>query len=377
MTGETALFRPPESALRGEVEALFGTAEMARALDEVHAGGRDPRPVYRVLGSHGLLAPHWPVEAGGRGGSHVDAGAVVEQLVVHEVPDLAYMISVFTVGNLLLHAGTAQQRARLLPALANGDQLACVLFTEPEAGSDLAAVRTVARPAGDGALLVTGRKVHSLFSAVAGYGLCLARTAERASRYEGLTLGLVSMRAPGVTVRSRPALGPDDFHEVTLDGVLLGAQDVVGRRDGAWPVLMKALVYERCGLEYYAKAAHWYALLAATRPVDGGSPMDGGTTVARFAAQVRAAGLLSYGVLAGLDNGTAEATDAAIAKLYASELAAEIAACVPAAVGHPGRPQEPPWPGLVRAFGEAPGLRVSGGTSEMMLESIASTLYGG
>src|SRR6266487_3096877 len=361
-------FTPAERAFRAQVGDAFAAPAMRQALAVARSGARDPRPVYRVLGERGLLAPNWPSELGGRGRPLVEAGCVIEQLTAHDVADLLWVISVLTVGNLLLTVGPAGRHEKLLTGMARGERYACVMFTEPGAGSDLAAVTSTGRPCADG-LVLAGRKVHGIATRYADYGLCLVRTGEGGSRYTGLTLVLVPMRAPGVQVTPVSAVGPDDFHEVTMDDVVVPADAVVGPMGGAWPVLEGALALERCGLDYYAKAARWYLCASDLAQDAGVRPReDVRIDLSRFAARLRAAGLMAYRQLARIDRGQTDPAGASAAKWFASELAADIAAWIPERLGQPDT--DPAGQGA--PYWEGPGLRMSGGTAEMLLETIAS-----
>src|SRR6266487_1139959 len=321
-------FTPAERAFRAQVGDAFAAPAMRQALAVARSGARDPRPVYRVLGERGLLAPNWPSELGGRGRTLVEAGCVIEQLTAHDVADLLWVISVLTVGNLLLTVGPAGRHEKLLT-----------------------------------------RKVHGIATRYADYGLCLVRTGEGGSRYTGLTLVLVPMRAPGVQVTPVSAVGPDDFHEVTMDDVVVPADAVVGPMGGAWPVLEGALALERCGLDYYAKAARWYLCASDLAQDAGVRPReDVRIDLSRFAARLRAAGLMAYRQLARIDRGETDPAGASAAKWFASELAADIAAWIPERLGQPDT--DPAGQGA--PYWEGPGLRMSGGTAEMLLETIAS-----
>lgn len=158
-----ATIADPEQALRAEVRHALGTAELRAALARfdasVAAGGEpDPRPVYRLLGARRLLAVHWPEAYGGRGGTLLEHAAVVEELTLAGVPDTLHTLSVQIVGNFLIAAGTPAQRAELLPAIAAGDLGMAVLYSEPDAGSDLAGLSARAEPGPDGGWRLTGRR---------------------------------------------------------------------------------------------------------------------------------------------------------------------------------------------------------------------------
>lgn len=362
-------FSPAEECFRAQVRSVFASAELERVRREIEArGDRDPRPVYRLLGARGLLAPNWPLEYGGAGRTLVEAAVVAEELARSGIPDALHVISIQTAGNLILREGTDGQRGRYLPPLARGEECACVLFSEREAGSDLAAVATRATRRPDGSFELHGRKTYSLITALADYGICLARTAERRSRYDGLTLLIVPLRAEGVRVTLLPSLADDAFHDVEFDGVRVGVDAVIGNADKAWPVLMRALTLERTGLDYYAKARRWYELVWAGAVETGALEHESVLVeLARLGARLDAARLLTYRILATLDEGEAPEDAAAVAKWYASELAAEIAGSAPRL----GLLDAAHAEALEAAYRDAPGLRISGGTSEMMLETVA------
>lgn len=167
-------------------------------VEEAH-----PWRLYRQLGARGWLAPHWPVRYGGLSLGWPEAAVIMEELVRHGVPDTAIVNGTYNVGECLLVAGTPAQRHRYLPPLASGNLVATVLLTEPDAGSDLAALETTATPR-NGGWTLTGRKVWSAKSHVSELALCAARTS---AGYAGISLFLVPLRVPGVRIRgaeSRP-----------------------------------------------------------------------------------------------------------------------------------------------------------------------------
>ena len=359
--------------LRAELDEVLGTAPPVRA-------GGDPRPVYRLLGERSLLAPHWPVGYGGRGGGPRDAALVVDALVRAGVPDTLFMLSVQIVGTFLLTAGSDEQRRRLLPELASGRRLATVLYSEPDAGADHAALRTAAVPRPGGGWSLTGRKVYSVGASVADEALVLARTSVEAAKYQGLTLFLVPLAAPGVEIGAFPALTDEPLSDVLLDRVPVGPGAVVGPVGGAWPLVTDALAVERTGVEYVARAAHWLDTAVLDLPADPDDALA--EAVGRLGGAVMASRLLSEAVLDGLADGRPDPVLAAGAKWYASEAAgrvarwaaehAGLASCLGA--GDPGAVRGGLWQA---AYREAPGLTISAGTSEMLLQTVGAALLSG
>jgi len=262
-----------------EVRAVLAGPEAARAFAAVEAArGRgeepDPRPLYRLLGARRLLAPCWPHAHGGRQLPPRCAAAVVGELVAAGVPEVLHTLSVQICGNFLLAAGTREQRTAVLPGLAAGTLACTVLYSEPDAGSDLSSLDTRAEPAGGGRWRITGRKVYSVATRLADFGLVAARTSVQPSPYQGITLFLVPLDAAGVSVEVLPSFADDDFGDVRLAGVEVPAGAVVGPVGGAWPLVTDALALERTGVDYVAKAELWLRTwqAAATPPP---APPDG------------------------------------------------------------------------------------------------------
>ena len=168
----------------------------------------------RSLADAGYVGVTWPAAYGGRGADAVFSFIVQEELARARAPELVGRIGVNLVGPCLLAHGTSDQKQRWLPTILGAEQLFCQLFSEPDAGSDLASLRTCAEPDGDGWRL-RGRKVWTSYAQFADWGLCLARTDPEASKRAGITVFLVDMRVPGVEVRPlRQMTGESDFNEV-------------------------------------------------------------------------------------------------------------------------------------------------------------------
>jgi alkylation response protein AidB-like acyl-CoA dehydrogenase len=244
-----------------EVRAVLAGPDARRlfaAMDAARDTGvePDPRPLYRLLGERRLLAVSWPRAYGGRALPGRCAAAVVGELIAGGVPEVPHTLSVQICGNFLLDAGTVEQRIAVLPGLACGALTATVLYSELDAGSDLSTLRTRAEPS-DGGWVITGRKVYSVRTAFADLGLVAARTSTEVTPYQGISLFLVPLDAPGVTVDVLPALADEDFADVRLDGVRVPSAAVVGPVGGAWPLITEALALERTGVDYVAKADLW------------------------------------------------------------------------------------------------------------------------
>jgi alkylation response protein AidB-like acyl-CoA dehydrogenase len=367
--------------LRDEIRAVLDSPAAGpawRALAEPGPWGEnDPRPMYRLLGTHRLLAPAWPRAFGGRGISLPGAAVAVREMIAAGVPDTLHTLSVQICGSFLLRAGSPAQRAALLPALAAGQRYCTVLYTEPAAGSDLAALAAEAVPAGDGRWRITGHKLFSVRTRLADTGLVAARTAPQAGPYRGITLFLVPLGAPGVTVSRLGSLADEAFADVRLDDVLVGTEAVVGTAGEAWPLITEALALERTGVDHAAKAAAWLSAAVGALDADAAAERAGWLPQAgRLRTRTRAAEAMAVRCVADLDRGDVSPVHAAAAKLWCSETAREVSGWAVAALGDAGL-----WragdPGAVAggrleaAYREAPGLVISAGTSEMMRELVA------
>jgi len=206
----------------------------------------DPAEQRRALADEGLLTPHWPSPFGR------DAGAV-EQLVIDQVCDEAGLrrpnlaVAAWALPTIMAH-GTAEQTERFVAPTLRGDIIWCQLFSEPGAGSDLAALSTRATKV-DGGWSLDGQKVWTSVATRAHMGICLARTNPDVPKHRGITYFLVDMHAPGIEVRPlREITGDALFNEVFFDACFVPDDCVVGEVDGGWRLARTTLANERVSL---------------------------------------------------------------------------------------------------------------------------------
>ncbi|MFI6875971.1 acyl-CoA dehydrogenase family protein [Streptomyces sp. NPDC050400] len=365
---------PAQRAFREEVRALLRSDRVQEEVGRIRRlpPGEEPGllETYRLLGERGWLAPSWPERYGGAGLGHYESAVVTEEMILAGVPDDAHVLSVDIVGRFVLDSGTDAQRARLLPALARGEQIATVLFTEPQAGSDLSRMTTRAEPDGDGAWRLYGTKVFNQKSGFADTALCAAITVP--GTMPGIGLFLLPLRSPGVTIRTLPNLTDDAFCEISVDGVRLTRDDVLGEVDDGWRMISELLVLERTGIDFHAKIRHWLDSVADAVPDalrDRYTELD---------ARLTAGHALAWRMVAGLDAGRADPVLAAMSKWYVTEQAREVARFCLELRGRDGllTNQDPDAPDLgrvARALRYAPTLTLASGTSEVMLRTIATS----
>ena len=205
----------------------------------------DSRAVYAALGEAGWIGLHWPEWLGGRGISPLATLAVEERFGYHWLPLSGYLLSVKTIGNALLGCASDDLQERFLPEIAAGRLMFCQGFSEPEAGSDLAALRARARREGD-RFVVSGHKIWTSSAAIADWIYLAVRTDPAAARpHRGISVLVADMASPGIEVREIPTLGGGALYEVLLDEVEVPAEQLVGELNGGWSVLMRTLDHER------------------------------------------------------------------------------------------------------------------------------------
>jgi alkylation response protein AidB-like acyl-CoA dehydrogenase len=355
---------PDAASFRSSVRKVLRSGEIADALAAIRESDAepDPRPLYRILGRYGLLAVAWREEYGGRGYPPTYAGIVLEELIRHGVPDTVYVISIQAVAGLLMAAGSARQQADLLPQMARGELLASILYTEPEAGSDLTGMRTIAVRADEGDYHLSGTKTWSLDTRFTDVALCAAITGTCEDR--PISLFLVDLASDGVTVQVVPSIAGQAFHLVRLTDVFVPGANRVGAEGEGRVLMMKTLSLERSGLDAAIRAERWCERIASHPSTQAAAAGLEAEQLARFTARAHAARLLAWKAM--LDS-AADPVLSAKSKWYSSELAGEIARWAIQV--------QPPGERFIDdAYREAPGLTLAGGTSEVMLLLVSSSL---
>ncbi|HEX4777201.1 MAG TPA: acyl-CoA dehydrogenase family protein [Acidimicrobiia bacterium] len=304
-------------------------AEADRYRDDVRAflrehgpGGRFPPDFARVLARAGFVAPHWPRPWG------LDAGplqqlAIDEELRRARAPRPVNPIGIGWAGPTLLVAGTGEQHERWLPGILDGSEIWCQLFSEPEAGSDLASLTTRARRDGD-EWVVDGQKIWTTGAQFARWGILLARTDPDAEAHRGISYFVLDMRAPGIDVRPIKQMdGSSDFNEVFLDGVRVPAANLVGTEHDGWRLARVTLGNERVSLS--GEGALWgmgptaHDLVALVREHDGVRDATMRQRVARLYAEAEILRLIRMRTLAARLRGLEPGPEASVRKALADE----------------------------------------------------------
>jgi alkylation response protein AidB-like acyl-CoA dehydrogenase len=202
----------------------------------------------RALADSGLAGITWPSDYGGRGLPGRYQRIFDQEARAFQVPPRSLEIGLGMCGPTVLVHGSEEQKRALVPALLRGEHVWCELFSEPGAGSDLSSVQTRARGDGD-EFVVDGQKVWTSGAQHSDYAACLTRTDPSRPKREGITMLIVDMHAPGITVRPlRQLTGESHFNEVFLDGVRVPMANVLGQIDDGWRVARTMLAFERQAL---------------------------------------------------------------------------------------------------------------------------------
>jgi len=204
----------------------------------------------RMLSAGRWLAVHWPEQYGGRSLDLVSEAVIQEELVRAEAPQLLGLFGLTMVGPVLIQHGTEEQKARYLSRILSAEDIWCQGFSEPNAGSDLAAIKTRAVPGKKG-YLVSGQKTWTSFAQIADFCFLLCRTSEEEKKHQGLSYMLVDMKSQGITTRPlRQMSGDEEFNEVFFDEVFVPSENVVGKPGDGWKIAISTLMYERVILTF-------------------------------------------------------------------------------------------------------------------------------
>ncbi|UJB41746.1 acyl-CoA dehydrogenase [Streptomyces sp. A1-5] len=340
------------------------------ALDPVR--GLDPPAARRALAPTGYAAPHLPAPYG-LGAGPVEQLAIQQEMAAAGVRVGELGIATWVVPALLAH-GTAAQQERYLPPTLRGDRLWCQLFSEPEAGSDLASLRTRAERTADGGWRINGQKVWTSAAQTADHGILLARTDPDAPKHRGLTFFIIDMSTPGIDVRPlREITGDALFNEVYFDDVLLPADAVVGAVDDGWRVARTTLGNERVHMaDQMAFDTGLEALVARTAELDGAVRARVGALV----AEAHALGCIGLRTTLQRVSGLEPGAGASIRKLVQTAHQQKVADLALELLGPAGAVREGPGAPALHGFLMSRCLTIAGGTTQVQLNVVAERLLG-
>ena len=381
---------PGEAAFRAGVRAWLaanappkGAGSAPEPVDESERLRR-ARDWQARKAAAGYAAITWPQAYGGRDGTRMQEVIYRQEEARFEVPTGVFDIGLGMCIPTLLAHGTEEQRRRHAGPALRGEEIWCQLFSEPQAGSDLAGVRTRAVRAGDG-WLMNGQKVWTSGARFSDFGLLLARSHPHRPKHDGLTMFILDMRASGVTVRPiRQLDGRAEFNEVFLDDVPVADADRIGLPGEGWKVAVTTLMHERLsvggGLGLLDQAAV-LGLLRALHP----APAEGGESrlqdrVCDWYLESRGLQLMNAQALTALSRGATPGPEQSIAKLIAARQGQQVGAQLMDMLGEAGllaaAGPDDPWASVERAWTWGTAMRVAGGTDEILRTMLAERVLG-
>lgn len=295
-----------------------------------HGPGSEAQTVFSkkfcgALADAGLLIPHWPEEWGGRNADPWTSFILAEEMWAAGEPRGGQYMNVNWIGPTLMLFGTEAQQQAYIPPMASGQTLWCQGFSEPEAGSDLASLRTRAEKR-DNHYCINGQKIWTSYAGHADTCFLLARTGDSK---KDISIFLIPMDTPGISVRQIPSIiGEGDIHEVFFDDLEIGADAMLGEEGQAWEIVRKALSMERVGIPRFALATKMLRRAVNSLKTAGQATAGVMEQAAKALAACECARLYSYHIVDQRRRGELpgpEASAARFATVSAERLVAEFA----------------------------------------------------
>ncbi|MET7400372.1 acyl-CoA dehydrogenase family protein [Dactylosporangium sp. NPDC005572] len=324
--------------------------------------GYDPA-FSKALAGLGVIGMTWPRKYGGGERSNVERLAVTEELLRAGAPVAAHWIADRQIGPAILRHGSEHLRTTYLPGIVTADVFFCLGMSEPEAGSDLASLRTTATPV-DGGWRLRGRKIWTTGAHHATHMYVLARTGTDGGKHAGLTEFVLDLGSAGIHISPILDLaGEHHFNEVVFDDVLVPGENVLGAVGNGWRQVVEQLSFERGGPERYLSSYPLLVPLLGSLPDDAEAEQELGRLTARLASLRR----LAYQIATLLDEGTAPVRQAATLKYLGNIFEQDVVE-----FARRFGPNDPPrTSALAQAVFSSPGYTVRGGAADVMLSLIA------
>jgi len=324
--------------------------------------------------------PGWPREYRGREATPVELMLYEHELAAVRPPRNINVIGTGWAGAALLRHGTDEQKQRYLPGIPAADEIWCQLFSEPNAGSDLAALQTRATRTENG-YAIEGQKIWSSLAQVADRGILLARTDSSAAKHHGISCFVLDMRAPGITVRPIEQItGESDFNEVFFDGVHVADDDRIGGEGEGWTVAITTLMAERIGLSagegtLWGTGPTWADVLAlwhSKKPSDAVLRDE----MARLHIEGEALRLTGLRLLSDVARGGLPAAQMSVRKLGSDTWGQQVHEAVWRMLGPDALVAEGDDAAWQRAYLFARALTIGGGTTEVQKDILARRILG-
>ncbi len=376
-------FSPAEEAFRGEIRAFLKAelpAEWARGSGSgnLGEGGDDSweflRAFQRKLSQKGLLTLGWPLEHGGRAAGVMQQVIYNEEMAYHRAPT-QLGVGPDRVGPTLILYGTEEQKARHLPGIAGAETVWCQGFSEPAAGSDLAALEMRAVLDGDH-FVVNGQKIWTSLAHRADWCILLVRTDPDTPKHKGISYLLADMRLPGIQVAPLVDItGRHAFNQIFFEDVRVSRDCLVGELNRGWYVAAATLDFERSGINRVVAGVRVFEELVDFAREHTGDHRGVRVKLAELATELAAGKLLAYRVASMQAKGQIPNAEASMSKMYGSELQQRLANAGMQIMGLPGQVEGGRWAPLAgrleQYYLSTSALTVAAGTTEIQKNIIA------
>lgn len=375
---QNAVLKDPKKAERYGMFSENESKEMVKQAQDWQAKKYDA----------GWACITWPKQYGGRGGTVMENIIFSQEERRYETPPNVFGIGLGMAGPTIMYHGTEEQKKRHLPSMARGDIIWCQLFSEPSAGSDLAALRTRSEKQGD-EWVINGQKVWTSGAHYSKWGILVTRSDFNAPKHKGLTYFVVDMESPGIEIRPiKQMTGGANFNEVFFTNVRIPDANRLDREGNGWAVAITTLMNERMsigtGMGLTPDAAYKaLTTLAKSCYIDGKPAIENGlvrSKIGEFYSRLKALELTGYRVLSKLSSGAAPGTESAVLKLAGGILLQELSAFAMELQGPFGTDH-----GAGAQFGGGlfqdiylgiPAMRIAGGSDEVQRNVIAERELG-
>ncbi|MGW6374624.1 acyl-CoA dehydrogenase family protein [Rhodococcus sp. NPDC055112] len=357
-----------QTELRRELRAYFATLlpeQQRRTAGEQGVGGGNFREVVRLLGRDGWLGIGWPVEYGGQGRS------IEEQFVFFDEVQRAGLpfpfVTVNTVGPTLMKYGTEEQKERFLPGILAGDIVFAIGYTEPEAGTDLASLKTRAVLDGE-EWVVDGNKIFTSGANTADFVWLACRTDPEAPKHKGISILVVPTDDPGFSWSPINTVGGLMVTSTYYSGIRIPQKDVIGEVNGGWQLIAAQLNHERIGLAAIGGRTYglWHQVLDWAK---GNGAIEIPWVQQEFArthAKLEAMRLLNWKMTAAVAADTLSGADAGATKAYGTETHIDVYRTLLGILGAAGR---------IRP--DSPGALLAGQIEQISRQGMVNTFGGG
>lgn len=359
-------------ALQAEVREFIHAELGDHPADGASVGFNPRSPEFsRKVGARGWIGMTWPKAYGGHGRTMLERFIVTEEFLASGAPVGAHWIADRQSGPLLIRFGTDSQRARFLPGIVRGELYFSIGMSEPDAGSDLAGVRTAARKV-EGGWRVNGRKTWTSGAHLSHFMITLCRTAPAEDRHQGLSQLIVDLSAPGIEISPvRYMTGEHHWNDIVFDDHFVPDDMLVGEEGAGWKQVTSELVLERSGPERYMSA---FQLLVALVDAVGPEPdVHAASVVAVLYSQLWTLRRMAMAVAHELDRGGNPGTEAALVKDLGTRFEGSVVEAAREIVP-PGDRQGQFEDILEHAILSKPAFTLRGGTSEILRSVVAKGL---